>query len=68
MIVAREMDESRLWGQWPQAAPKEAMRGQLCGQVVKFACSTLVALGFAGLDPGRGHGTAHQAMLRRHPM
>ena len=25
------------------------------------------AQGFTSLNPGRGHGTAHQAMLRRHP-
>ena len=25
------------------------------------------AQGFTGLDPGRGHGTTHQAMLRRCP-
>ena len=35
--------------------------------MVKFARSALVAQGFAGSDPGRGHGIAHQAMLRRHP-
>ena len=34
------------------------------GQVIKFAHSTLVALGFAGSDPGRRHGTTRQAMLR----
>ena len=28
------------------------------GQVVKFACSTSVAQGFTGSDPGHGHGTA----------
>ena len=27
--------------------------------------STSVAQGLAGLDPGRGHGTTHQAMVRR---
>ena len=37
------------------------------GRVVKNAHSASVAQGFAGLDPGRGHGTAHQAMLRRRP-
>ena len=37
------------------------------GRVVKFSRSAAVAQGFAGLDPGQGHGTAHQAMLRRHP-
>uniref|UniRef100_A0A8C4LYD3 Dedicator of cytokinesis 11 n=1 Tax=Equus asinus asinus TaxID=83772 RepID=A0A8C4LYD3_EQUAS len=30
-----------------------------------FASSASVAQGFAGSDPGRRHGTAHQAMLRR---
>ena len=39
-------------------------RGRLSGQVVKFACSTVAA---QGLDPGRGHGTACQATLRRRP-
>ena len=29
--------------------------------------STSSAQGFAGLDPGRGHGTAHQVMLRQSP-
>ena len=38
-------------------------RGQPCGRVVKFACSISAAQGFTGSDPGRGHGTAHQAML-----
>ena len=34
------------------------------GRVVKFVCSTAAA---QGSDPGCGHGTARQAMLRRHP-
>ena len=38
---------------------KTAVRGRPCGQVVKFLCSALVAQGFAGADPGHGHGTAH---------
>ena len=33
--------------------------------MVGFVRSALVARGFAGSDPGRGHGTARQAMLRR---
>ena len=37
------------------------------GCVVKFMHSASVAWGFPGSDPGRGHGTAHQATLRRHP-
>ena len=41
--------------------------GWPCGQVVKFACSALVAQGLASLNPGRGHGAAHQAMLRQRP-
>ena len=46
---------------------KMAGWGRTCGQVVKFVRSALVAQGFTGSDPGRRHGTAHQAMLRRHP-
>ena len=42
-------------------------RGQLCDRVVKFVCSTSAAQGFTSSDPGRVHGTAHQAMLRRRP-
>ena len=38
-----------------------------CGQVVKFTRCASAALGFAGSDPGHGHGTAHQAMLRWRP-
>ena len=42
-------------------------RGRPGGRVVKCARSTLAAQGFAGSDPGCGHGTAHQAVLRQHP-
>ena len=49
------MKNKQSWGGWPG------------GQVVKFTRSTLVARGFASLDPGRGHGTTHQAMLRWRP-
>lgn len=42
------------WG-WPRV------------QVVKLARSAAAARGFIGSDPGRGHGTTHQAILRRHP-
>ena len=38
--------------------------GWLRGRVVKFARSAVAA---QGSDPGRGHGTARQAMLRRRP-
>ena len=37
------------------------------GRVVKFAPSVSAAQGFAGSNPGRGHGTARQAMLSQHP-
>ena len=37
------------------------------GRVVKFVSSALVAQGFTSSDPGHGHSTAHQAMLRRRP-
>ena len=33
-------------------------------KMVKFVRSTSVAQGFAGSDPGRGHGTTRQATLR----
>ena len=46
---------------------KVDLERQPCGRVVKFARSAWAAQGFIGLDPGRGHGTAHQAMLRWHP-
>ena len=42
-------------------------RGWPRGRGVKFMHSALAAQGFAGLDPGHGHGAAHQAMLRRCP-
>ena len=42
-------------------------QGPSRGRVVKFTRSTVAAQGFAGSDPGRGHGTAHQAMLRWRP-
>ena len=42
-------------------------RGQAHGQVVKFTCSASAAQGFAGSDPGHGHDTIPQAMLRWHP-
>ena len=41
--------------------------GQPHGQVVKFARSASAAWGFSSSDPGLGHGTAHQATLRRCP-
>ena len=37
------------------------------GQVVKSVHSASEAQGFAGSDPGCGHGTACQARLRPHP-
>ena len=42
------------WG-WPR------------GRLVKFTCSAVAVQGFAGSHPGRGHGTALQATLRRRP-
>ena len=41
--------------------------GRPHGPMVKFVCSPSAAQGFAGSDPGRVQGTAHQAMLRRWP-
>ena len=43
------------------------LRGQPHGRVVKFARSASAAHGFTSSDPGWGHGTTHQAMLRWHP-
>uniref|UniRef100_A0A9L0TG77 Uncharacterized protein n=1 Tax=Equus caballus TaxID=9796 RepID=A0A9L0TG77_HORSE len=43
---------------------KTYYRGRPCGRVVKFMHSALAAQVFASLDPGSGHGTARQAMLR----
>ena len=42
-------------------------QGQTCGRVVKFVHSAAAAQGFASSDPGCGHGTTYQAMLRWHP-
>ena len=42
----------------------QILRGRLRGRVVKFVRSAAVA---QGSDPGRGHGTARQATLRRRP-
>ena len=41
--------------------------GRPRGRVVKLVPSASAAQGFAASDPGRGHGTAHQAMLRQRP-
>ena len=54
-------------GQHQVRAKMLTFMGPPCGRVVKFAPSTLAALGFPGLDLGWGHGTAHQAMLRWRP-
>ena len=43
---------------------KTVLEGRHHGQVVKFMHSTSAAQGFPSSDPGHGHGTAHQAMLR----
>ena len=37
------------------------------GRVVKFLCSASAGQGFAGSDPGCGHGTTCQAILRWRP-
>ena len=68
----RVLDQEQAGHTRPRSLPlrssrKNAHRGQPRGRVVKFACSASLAQGFTGLDPGHGHGTAHQAMLRRRP-
>ena len=45
----------------------KSSRGRPHGRVVKFVRSASAAQGFTGSNPGHGHGTACQAMLRRHP-
>ena len=51
-------------GRKGQKAYLKNNRGQPHGQVVKFVRSASAAQDFTGSDPGLGHGTAHQAMLR----
>ena len=51
----------------PHSLPRAPSCGWPRGRVVEFTRSTLAAQGFAGSDPGCGHGTAHQAKLRRRP-
>ena len=46
---------------------KILLQGWPLGQVVEFMHFPSAAWGFAGLDPGHRHGTAHQAMLGWHP-
>ena len=46
---------------------KKSFGGRPRGRVVKFAHSVSVAQCFTGSDPGLGHGTTHQAMLRWRP-
>ena len=46
---------------------KKITGGWPCGRVAKFMHSASAAQGFTRSDPGRGHGTAHQAMLRQRP-
>ena len=41
--------------------------GQPHSQVVKLVHSASAAQGFSSSDPGHGHGTTCQAMLRQHP-
>ena len=51
----------------PRQSKYRTALGLAHGQVAKFAHSASAAQGFEGSDPGCGHGTAHQAMLRWHP-
>ena len=46
---------------------KTVFPGRPCGRVVKFTHFASATQGFAGSNPGRGHGTGHQAMLKRRP-
>ena len=51
-----------------QLGIRKVLGGRPRGEVVKFARPTWVAQVFAGLDPGCGHGAAHQVMLRWCPI
>ena len=46
---------------------EKIVRGWPRGRVVEFVSSASVSQGFPGSDPGHGHGTARQAMLRWRP-
>ena len=64
-----EMVNSRLNSVEEQISELESKPGgRPHGRVVQFMCSASAAQGFAGLDPGCGHGTTHQAMLRQCPI
>ena len=52
---------------WKNIYLKKHFWGWPRDRVVKCARSTSVAQGFTSSDPGLGHGTAHQAMLRWRP-
>ena len=54
-INAKLVLKRKKWG-WPH------------GLAVKLVHSASAAQDFTGSDPGRRHGTAHQAMLRRRPI
>ena len=43
---------------------KDYAEGPAPGRMAEFARFTSEAQSLAGLDPGRGHGNAHQASLR----
>ena len=46
---------------------KRTKRGRPRGRVLEFTPSASGDQGFAGSDPGRGRGTARQAMLEWRP-
>ncbi|XP_070376698.1 serine/threonine-protein kinase Nek5 isoform X3 [Equus asinus] len=62
MASGTEVDEEQLD---PRSDDDDT--GQPRGRVVKFTRSASAAQGFTGSNPGRGHGAAHQTMLRQCP-
>ena len=54
-------------GHQPLGAREGLIKARSRGRVVGFAFSASAAQGFIGSDPRPRHGTARQAMLRRHP-
>ena len=71
--LTKRMDEERDPGSFQEKSDQDfdpyffeikTSRGWLHGRVVKFARSAAAA---QGSDPGRRHGTARQATLRRRP-
>ena len=64
--VARKLAGTEL-GEHGQGDKNCASWGRPRGRAVQFTHSAAAAQGFAGSNPGCGHGIARQAMLGRRP-